>query len=147
MNANLQKLMLDSLCDALTGMMPGTVRQAAPAMVDLPLSGSGMGVAIGYASPLSLRMVIDGERDTFGRMGAVLFGMQLEGEMLDSCVGEMANMIAGGTTTILGGLGIETDITPPSLIQSYEGEGRGVVLPVEIDQVGPVRILLLANET
>jgi len=146
MNANMQKLMLDSLCNTLSSIMPRTVRQAKLVTAPSPWNGSQMGVSIGYASPVSLRMVIDGERDMFGRMGEMMFGMQLEGEMLDSCVGEMANMLAGGTTTILGGLGIATDISPPLLLQSFDGEGRGVALPVEIEEVGSVRIMLLADE-
>jgi chemotaxis protein CheX len=39
-------------------------------------------------------MILDGQRVVFSQMSEAIFGMYMEGEILDSCVSEIANIIA-----------------------------------------------------
>ncbi len=89
---------------------------------------------------------MDGERRLFSKLSEMIFGMPMEGEMLDSCAQVIVNIIAGGTTTPLSCRGIAADITPPSLLNastSVEGYEGGLALFIE--EVGTMRILLLGS--
>lgn len=146
MSRNIHTLLLDSLCDSMRNVIPRPIDQTAAAASERTGTVGEMGVAISFADPISVRMIIDGERRMFSKMSEVLFGMPMEGEMLDSCVGEIANIIAGGTTTLLSDRGISADITPPSLLTgntAVDGYENGLALNIE--EVGNMRIMLLGG--
>ncbi|MFD0672340.1 chemotaxis protein CheX [Cohnella sp. GCM10027633] len=146
MSRDIQNLLLDSLCDSMRNVIPRPIDQAEATAGERPDAVDEMGVAISFADPISVRMIIDGERRMFSKMSEVMFGMPMEGEMLDSCVGEIANIIAGGTTTLLSNRGISADITPPSLLAgktAVDGYENGLALNIE--EVGNMRIMLLGG--
>jgi chemotaxis protein CheX len=105
-----------------------------------------IGVLVGITGDLSGRIVIEGDYQTFGKLGEFMFGMPLEGEMLHSFVGEIANMIAGNTSTVMSQKGCQIDITPPTVmvghLQLY-GFEQGVSVPVDIENVGAMNIIFL----
>lgn len=74
------------------------------------------GVLIGVTGDMYGRVVILGEGEVFGRLGESMFGMALEGDMLHSFVGELANMVTGQAATLVSGRGCRIDITPPTVI-------------------------------
>ncbi|CAI6074876.1 chemotaxis protein CheX [Cohnella sp. JJ-181] len=74
------------------------------------------GVLIGITGDIYGRIVLLGEGEAFGKLGESMFGMRLEGEMLQSFVGELANMIAGQAATLFYGRGRRIDITPPTVM-------------------------------
>ncbi|MNY82669.1 hypothetical protein D3C86_2249140 [compost metagenome] len=63
---------------------------------------------------------------------------------------EIANIIAGGTTTILGQQGVSLDITTPSLLQEdfqIDGQTDKTTLPISIQTVGDIRVVLLKEQS
>ena len=92
------------------------------------------------------RLIIDGDETTFGAIGEGMFGMKIEGEMLESFAGELGNMIAGTLSTSISKYEIEMDITPPSVlvgelkIYGFENAFR---LPITIQNVGNMAIILM----
>ena len=144
MSRTIQTMLLDSVCDSMRNIIPRPVGQAEAMTGGKPASVDELGVAISFANPVGIRMILDGERRMFSRMSEVMFGMPMEGEMLDSCVGEIANIIAGGTTTLLSSQGVSADITPPSLLNAYSSvDGYKSGLALKIEDVGNLRIMLL----
>lgn len=146
MSGDIRDLLLSIVCDSMRNVIPRQIGQSESMPGDQPASVDELGVAIRFANPIGIKMIIDGERRMFSKMSELIFGMPMEGEMLDSCAQEIANIIAGGTTTLLSSRGIVADITPPSLLNasaSVEGYAGGLALIIE--EVGNMRILLLSS--
>ena len=144
MNRNIHSLLLGTVCDSIGNVIPRPIGQAVEHTSPQESVAVGeMGVAIRFEGMIGVRMVLDGERSTFSNISEVLFGMRMEGEMLDSCVGEIANFIAGGTATLLGNHGIAANITPPTLLDGEGTIGRCESgLALNIEEIGNMRVLL-----
>lgn len=107
---------------------------------------SEVGVLVGITGDVSGRIVLEGNSETFSKLGQSMFGMLLEGEMLHSCIGEIANMIAGKTSTIIYQKGHTIDITPPTVMvgqMKIYGFERGISVNLNILDVGGINIILL----
>ncbi|MBO9599531.1 MAG: chemotaxis protein CheX [Cohnella sp.] len=146
MSGDIRDLLLSSVCDSMKNVIPRPIARSESMPGDIPVSVAELGVAIRFANPIGIKMVLDGERRMFSKMSELIFGMPMEGEMLDSCAQEIANIIAGGTTTLLSNRGIAADITPPSLLNgsaSVADYAGGLALIIE--EVGNMRILLLSS--
>lgn len=146
MSREIRDLLLSSVCDSMKNVIPRPIAHSEPTPGDTPGTVDELGVAIRFENPIGMKMIVDGERRTFSKMSEMVFGMPMEGEMLDSCAQEIVNIIAGGTTTVLSGRGIAADITPPTLLNaSTPVEGYEGGLALNIEEVGTMRILLLSS--
>lgn len=74
------------------------------------------GVMIGLEKEINGALLFLGSRNLFGECGNKMFGMPIEGEMLDSFMGELGNMLAGNIATHLSTEDITIDITPPRVV-------------------------------
>lgn len=72
-------------------------------------------VSISLFGDINRVLTIKGEAKMFSEFGKALYGMELDGFMLDSFASELWNMILGGIVTTAGTQGIDIDITTPSL--------------------------------
>jgi chemotaxis protein CheX len=147
MTNNLQNLLLDSVRVSIGNIIPRPLSQDEVLTTSDPIAKDEIGVSINFTNS-EYTMILDGQRVVFSRMSEAIFGMYMEGEMLDSCVSEIANIIAGGTTTILGAQGVLLDITTPSLLQDnfhFDGDTNKVTLPISIETVGDIRVVLLQS--
>nr|WP_247682003.1 chemotaxis protein CheX [Paenibacillus sp. Marseille-P2973] len=138
--------MLNSAIESIKHIFSCPTRVDAPNLFDQTLIQSDVGVLIGIVGDMEGRLVIEGESRIFTKLSENMCGMPLEGEMLHSFVGEMANMIAGNTSTLLSNRGKHIDITPPTVmvgqLQLY-GFKRGIRVTVHLEAVGPVNTILL----
>lgn len=149
MTQNLQNLLLDSVKVSIGNMIPQTLDQGEVSTSNEVINKDEIGVSINFTNS-DYSMILDGQRVVFSRMSEAIFGMYMEGEMLDSCVSEIANIIAGGTTTILGQQGVSLDITTPSLLQDdfqIDGQTDKTTLPISIETVGDIRVVLLKDQS
>ena len=108
-----------------------------------------MGVLIGIVGDLKARIIIDGSPTIFGNIGGAMFGMPLEGEMLESFTGEFGNMIAGNLCTHVGEQNLELDITPPTVMvgnTKLYGFQQAFRLPATIETVGDITVLLTVDD-
>jgi chemotaxis protein CheX len=95
------------------------------------------------------RLLIDGGSETFGALGASMFGMALEGEMLHSFVGELGNMLAGNICSFISTKGWKVDITPPTILMGemkWFDSVKVFSLPIAIPDVGQININLLLQQ-
>ena len=125
------------------------IQVKAPSIVSEPFEQQEMGVLIGLIGDLKGRVIIDSSPETFGGIGHTMFGMPLEGEMLESFTGEFGNMIAGNLCTAVGQVSLEIDITPPTVMvgnTKLYGFDKAFALPVDISNIGPLTILLTIDE-
>lgn len=140
---------LNGTIHSLKSIIPLEVNVKTPSLVTEPYQQEAMGVLIGIVGQLKGRIIIDGTPETFSGVGATMFGMPLEGEMLESFTGELGNMIAGNLCTFAGQEGIELDITPPTVMvgtTKLYGFTKAFRISTELADLGSLTILLTIEE-
>ncbi|GEL04938.1 chemotaxis protein CheX [Rummeliibacillus sp. G93] len=136
---------LNSMIQSLKTVLPNDVHVSAPSISKEPYEQSEIGVLIGMVGDLKGRIIIDSSPETFSTISEAMFGMKLEGEMLESFTGEFGNMIAGNLCTYVAAQQLVLDITPPTVMVGHTkllGYNQAIILPVEIDAIGKLTILL-----
>lgn len=145
---NIQTI-LNGTIYAFKSILPMEINIGAPSLTTEPYIQQEMGVLIGLIGDLKGRVIIDGSPITFGNVGAAMFGMPLEGEMLESFTGEFGNMIAGNLCTHAGQNDLELDITPPTVMvgnTKLYGFQHAFRLLANVDGVGEITILFTIDE-
>ncbi|WP_246202500.1 chemotaxis protein CheX [Virgibacillus doumboii] len=106
------------------------------------------GVLIGITGDVQGKLVISGNPHVFSKIGEVMYGMPLEGEMLISFSGELGNMVAGGLSMNIVENGININITSPTMMQgdtTLYGFKQGLNVMTSLDSVGDLDIYLLLD--
>lgn len=104
------------------------------------------GVLIGMTGDIKGQIILEGEPHLFGGLGESMYGMPLEGEMLNSFSGELGNMIAGQLSTIVSSKDINMDITSPTIVYGdvrLAGYKHVIKLTVALETLGEMYIYLL----
>lgn len=91
-----------------------------------PFSITDIGILIGVTGDVRGRIMLTGERAVIASVSEKMYGMQLEGEMLESFTSEITNMIAGSICSKASSNDLSMDISPPTLMV-----GEAVVKGVE----------------
>ena len=79
---------------ALKTIIPTSFELTKPKLLGTSLHLQ-FGILIGITGDINARLVLMGTPTIFSSIANVMFGMELEGEMLVSFSGELGNMIAG----------------------------------------------------
>ena len=78
-----------------------------------------------------------------------MFGMSIEGEMIESFTGELGNMVAGNLCTMLEKDGLILDISPPTVMTgttSFSVSNRHLSYPSRLEGGGMLTVLLTIDE-
>ncbi|WLR53028.1 chemotaxis protein CheX [Bacillus tianshenii] len=140
---------LNGTIEAVNSIIPVELHIDKPSLMTQPLQQSSIGVLIGMTGDVRGRIVIVGDESTLSNIGEIMFGMPLEGEMLQSFTGELGNMIAGNISTNISQKGLTTDITPPTVMVGQTkmyGFDRAFRVPVNIQDKGEIQIILMIEE-
>ena len=140
---------LNGTIHSLKTILPMPMTIGTPTMSIEPYIQQEMGVLIGIVGDLKARIIIDGSATIFGNIGSSMFGMPLEGEMLESFTGEFGNMIAGNLCTHVGQHDLELDITPPTVMvgnTKLYGFQQAFRLSASIESVGDITVLLTVDD-
>lgn len=140
---------LNSSIDSLKGLLPMSVNIQSPSLITEPYSQKELGVLIGLIGDLNGKIMIDSQTSTFREIGTQMFGMPIEGELLESFTGEFGNMFAGKLCTLLDQHSLELDITTPTVMTGttkLNSFMKAFKLPATIDNVGELNILLTIDE-
>jgi chemotaxis protein CheX len=104
------------LVDAVKSVIPGVtdtvLRKQNETSIDIE-----MGVIIGLTGSFSGKLVLTGLESTFQGISEMMYGMILEGAMLESFAGEIGNMIGGHFSIGLSKYNVPIDITAPMILQ------------------------------
>lgn len=136
---------LNSMVESIKLVIPLEVTVDKPSLLKEPFKQNDIGVLIAFTGDIHGRLMIDANKLTISNLGELMFGMAIEGEMLESFAGELSNMIAGNLATILTRHKIELDITPPTVIAGSSkiyGFERGFRLPVGVAEAGQLSVVL-----
>lgn len=140
---------LNGTIQSLKSVIPIAMDIKSPSLMVQPFEQREMGVLIGIIGDIKGRIIIDSTAESFSAIGATMFGMPLEGEMLESFTGELGNMVAGNICTSVAANGVEIDITPPTVIVGTTrlyGFQHAFKLPVLIENIGEMTIILTIDE-
>lgn len=140
---------LNGTVQSLKSILPFDIDVKTPALTSEPYIQEEMGVLIGLIGDLKGRVIIDSTPDVFSAIGSVMFGMPLEGAMLESFTGELGNMVAGNLCTYAGAENLTLDITPPTVMVGHTklyGFQHAFKLPVLLGEHGNLTILLTIDD-
>lgn len=140
---------LNGTISSIKSILPLQIDVKSPSISSEPYIQEHMGVLIGIVGDVKGRIIIDSTPEVFGAIGSSMFGMPLEGEMLESFTGEFGNMIAGNLCTNVGQEGLELDITPPTVMvgnTKLYGFQKVFRLPTTIKGIGELSILLTIDD-
>jgi len=140
---------LNGTIQSVKSVIPCAIQIDKPNVINEPFTQKSIGVLIGITGDFRGRIIIDGNEQVFGKIGELMFGMFLEGEMLDSFSGELGNMIAGNLSTFVSQNGIEIDITPPTVLVGETkmfGFEKALSLPISLENIGQLSIVLILEK-
>ena len=140
---------LNGTIQSIRAVIPANLSYSPPTLLSQPYDVMEMAVLIGIVGNIKARIIIDATSHYFSTVGSTMFGMPLEGEMLESFTGELGNMIAGNLCTIAAQQGLEIDITPPTVMVGQSklyGFEQAFSLPIELTDIGSMTILLIIEE-
>ena len=111
----------------------------------VPYNHSFHSVQIELTGECNGAILIQGETTVYSYIGEGMFGMPVTGELLESFIGEFANMLTGNLATLLSNHGLTTDISPPKLLQvrQFDQYDHFVTIPIVIQDHGNLSISLL----
>jgi|SRR5690625_346621 len=106
------------------------------------------GVFIGITGDIKGKLVLSSSTELFSSIGELMFGMPLEGEMLNSFSGELGNMIAGGLSTNIAEKDININITAPTIMTgdtTLSGYRKGVEVTTIFEADKEMKLFLLMD--
>lgn len=142
-------LVLNGTIESVKSIIPLTVGIDKPSVIQNPYVKTDMGVLIEITGSIKGRIIIGGHKSVFSRIGEIMYGMSLQGEMLDSFTGELGNMIAGNLATTIANKGLEMDITPPTLLIDHIHTNefdKALSLPIHFTSVGSFTVILMIEQ-
>lgn len=137
---------LNGTISAVKSVLPLTIETEKPDLINQPFEQESLSVLIGMTGDIPGRLIIEGSESCMGKIGEAMFGMPLEGEILESFTSELGNMIAGNLATTLAQSNINMDITPPTVLvgkAKMYGFEKAIRLPIHLQNTGTIHIILM----
>lgn len=107
---------LNKTIQSLTSIIPIKFEVLAPSLTTQPYEQKELSVLINFFGDMHGRLIIDTNESTILQIGEAMFGMKLEGEMMESFTGELGNMVAGNLCSLLEKETLSLDISPPTVL-------------------------------
>ena len=145
-SSNVIAEMLNGMVHGMSSVIPKLITKGQLERLEHALTQLEIGVLIGITGDSHSRMIIEGKLEAFSSLANHMFGMSLEGEMLESFVGELGNMVGGSMCTYASNQGIFLDITHPTVLVGktrLTGFQTALSMPMLIESIGDLRVSLL----
>lgn len=139
---------LNGTISAIKSVLPLTMEIKKPTLINQHIEQEAISVLIGMTGDLPGRLILDGSEECMGKIGEAMFGMPLEGEMLESFSAELGNMIAGNLATSLAQSNTIIDITTPTVLVGkarMSGFEQAISLPIQIENIGTLHAIVIAE--
>lgn len=140
---------LNGSVDSVHRIMPIELTIEKPSLIHKLQRNSELAVLIRMTGDITGRLLIEGSNLSFRFVGEKMFGMPLEGDMLFSFTGELANMIAGNLATSAEERQVTIDITPPTVIEgesNMHGFDKGFRVPLHLEHDHQLQLILMIEE-
>lgn len=143
------QMILNGTISSLTTVIPVKLDVLAPSLTVQPYEQKELSVLIGLIGGIKGRLIIDTSVEAVSTIGQAMFGMTIEGEMVESFTGELGNMVAGNLCTLLEKDGFILDISPPTVMTGTTklfGFKQAFKLPVVLEGGTKLTVLLTIDE-
>ncbi|MDW0109040.1 chemotaxis protein CheX [Sporosarcina aquimarina] len=140
---------LNSTIQSLTTIIPVDFKVLSPSLTTQPYEQKELSVLISLIGDLRGRLIIDTNEETISHIGEAMFGMKIEGAMIESFTGELGNMVAGNLCTVLEKNSLTLDISPPTVLMGvtkFYGFQKAFNLPLHFENTLPSNVLLTIDE-
>ena len=139
---------LNGTISAIKSVLPLAMEINEPKFINQHFEQEAISVLIGMTGEglLPGRLIIDGDEECMSKIGEAMFGMPLQGEMLESFSAELGNMIAGNLATTLAQSNTIIDITPPTVLigkARMSGFNSALRLPIQLENAGTLHAILI----
>lgn len=148
-NASTIQQLLNSTIQSLTAVIPIKFDVLPPSLTLEPYEQKELSVLIAFHGDLRGRLIIDTHEATISQIAEAMFGMKIEGEMIESFTGELGNMVAGSLCTLLEKEKLTLDISPPTVLTGetkFFGFRQAFKLPVNFSDSPNSHVLLTIDE-
>ncbi|WP_057915145.1 chemotaxis protein CheX [Peribacillus muralis] len=139
------KKVLNATIFAAKSILPSSLVIHKPSLLRQPLEQESIGVLIGMTGDIRGSLIIEGTTDCLSKIGESMFGMPLNGEMLESFAAELGNMLAGNMAASLAA-DTTMDITPPTVIvgnTKLYGFNEAINLPISLEGSGTIHFIFM----
>lgn len=136
---------LNSTIQSLTTVIPVHFDVLAPSLTTQPYEQKELSVLIALLGDIRGRLIIDTDEGTVSKIGEAMFGMKIEGGMIESFTGELGNMVAGNLCTLLEKEAMTLDISPPTVLTGaakFHGFSQAFKLPLSFAEPTDTHVLL-----
>ncbi|MFS0576328.1 chemotaxis protein CheX [Sporosarcina sp. 179-K 3D1 HS] len=143
------QMILNGTISSLSTVIPVKLDVLAPSMTVQPYEQMELSVLIGLVGDIKGRLLIDVTEEAIDVIGQSMFGMKIEGEMVESFTGELGNMVAGNLCTVLENDGVKLDISPPTVMTGKTkmyGFKQAFKLPIQLEGGNMLTVLLTIDE-
>lgn len=143
------QMILNGTITSLTTVIPVKLDVLPPSLTVQPYVQKELSVLIGLIGGIKGRLIIDTSQQGIETIGQAMFGMSIEGEMIESFTGELGNMVAGNLCTLLEKDGLHLDISPPTVMAGetkFFGFTQAFKLPVRLEDGTMLHVLLTMDE-
>ncbi|MEQ6378257.1 chemotaxis protein CheX [Bacillaceae bacterium S4-13-58] len=133
LTASHTKDLINGTIRSIKQVLPIEIKIDKASLVKPPFYPNELGVLIGITGSLNGQLLIDGTTQGIGKIGEKMYGMQLEGAMLESFFGELGNMFAGNLATSIASDSFKIDITPPTILvetKKLSSFNQGIKVPI-----------------
>lgn len=140
---------LNGTISAIKSVLPLAMEINEPRFINQHFEQEAISVLIGMTGDLPGRLIIDGDEECMSKIGEAMFGMPLQGEMLESFSAELGNMIAGNLATTLAQNNTIIDITPPTVLigkARMSGFDNALSLPIQLENAGTLHAILITDD-
>ncbi|WP_335871814.1 chemotaxis protein CheX [Bacillus sp. 2205SS5-2] len=140
---------LNSTTQAIKTVVPFEISIEKPTLFKEINIHTELGVIVGITGDLKGTLYLTTLKQTSNFIAEKMYGMSLDGDMLVSFQGELANMISGNMSRIVYEKGIEIDITPPTIVEGKVVPAKHKIA-LEVNAVvgdfGKMKIVLALND-
>ena len=143
------QMILNGTIASLTTVIPVKLDVLSPTMTVQPFEQKELSVLIGLVGGIKGRLILETSPEVIAQIGQAMFGMSIEGEMIESFTGELGNMVAGNLCTLLEKDGLILDISPPTVMSGtikFFGFKQEFKLPVRLENGTMLNVLLTIDE-
>ncbi|WP_432355161.1 chemotaxis protein CheX [Sporosarcina sp. A2] len=140
---------LNSTIQSLNAVIPLKFNVLPPSLTTQPYEQKELSVLIALLGDVRGRLIIDTNEATISQIGEAMFGMKIEGEMIESFTGELGNMVAGNLCTLLEKDEMTLDISPPTVLTGetkYYGFKQAFKLPLNFNDAPLSNVLLTIDD-
>lgn len=141
-----ETIVFEQLHKAVQRVIPASIQVTTTEDIKHAGLQSDMSVLVALTGDAPSHIVFEASSNVFSQLSDRMFGMALEGDMLESFAGEAGNILAGTMATGIAQEGLSVNIGPPVVVVGHSkltGFNDGISSEIQLEDIGTARISLI----